>query len=94
MPDSVNIKPWLTLRRPAVINGENGITRLRRQTWTGGPFRLELHRDLFYTSRSDRRPSLTQDTVRYVALGLLVIVIAIILLRRKGKKKKGAEDEF
>jgi LPXTG-motif cell wall-anchored protein len=37
---------------------------------------------------------MTQDTVRYVALGLLVLVIAIIFLRRKGKKNKGSEDEF
>jgi LPXTG-motif cell wall-anchored protein len=37
---------------------------------------------------------MNQDTVRYVALGLLVVVIAIIFLRRRGKKNKGTEDEF
>jgi LPXTG-motif cell wall-anchored protein len=36
---------------------------------------------------------MTQDTVRYVALGLLVLVIAIIFWRRKGKKKD-TDDEF
>ena len=36
---------------------------------------------------------MTQDTVRIIALVLLLVVIAIIFLRRKGKKNK-VEDDF
>jgi hypothetical protein len=35
---------------------------------------------------------MTQDTVKLVALVLLVIIVGIIFLRRKGKKK--TEDDF